>query len=104
AAAGKHNLGGSAGQQFGHGFAGAFDGGARLLSMMVDGGRVAEALAKVRPHGLEDLGEHWGSRVVVKIGPAQHAAIVPRRGVWARVQVAANPISKRLELCVVVSL
>ena len=74
--AGKHNLGGAAAQQGGHGFASALDGGPRLLSMMVDGGRVAKVLAKVWPHGLQDLGEHRSSRVVVEIDPAHHAAFI----------------------------
>src|SRR5438445_12185294 len=77
-AARKHDLGGAAAEQCSHGFAGALDGGSRLLSMMVDGGRVAEVLAKVRPHGPQNFGEHRCGRVVVEIDPAHHAAsIVP---------------------------
>ena len=70
AAAGKHDLRGAAAQQRSHRFAGALDRGARLLSMMVDGGRVAEVLAKVGPHGLQHLGKHRGGRVVVEIDPS----------------------------------
>src|ERR1019366_625510 len=69
-AAGKHNLGGAAAQQGSNGFAGTLDRGPRLLSMMVDGGRVAKVLAKVRPHRLQYLGEHRSSRVVVEIDPS----------------------------------
>ena len=78
AAAGKHDLGGAAAQQCSNGFARALDGGPRLLSMMVDGGRVAKVLAKVRPHGLKNLGEHRSRCVVIEIDPPHHAvSIVP---------------------------
>jgi hypothetical protein len=84
-AAGKHDLGAAAAQQYSHRFAGALDGSPRLLPMMVDGGRVAKVLAKVRPHGLQHLGEHRSSRVVVEIDPSHHAAsIVPMRGARIR--------------------
>jgi hypothetical protein len=50
--------------------------------MMVDGGRVAKVLAKVRPHGLQNLRERRSSRVIVEIDPAHHAvSIVPMCGV-----------------------
>ena len=72
-AAGKHDLRGAAAQQRGHRFARALDRGPRLLPVMVDGGRVAEVLAEVRPHGLQNLGEHRSGRVVVEIDSAHHA-------------------------------
>jgi hypothetical protein len=74
APAGKHQLGGAAAQQCRHRFAGALDCGPRLLSMMVDGRRVAKALAKVRPHRLQDLGEHRSARVVVEIHAVHHGS------------------------------
>src|ERR1700676_1691509 len=81
AAAGKHDFRGAAAQQCGHGFTRTLDRRPRLLSMMVDGGRVAEMLAKVRPHGLQNLGEHRCGRVVVEIDASHHnASIVPMRG------------------------
>ena len=72
-AAGKYDLRGAAAQQCGHGFARALNRGPRLLPMMMDGGRVAEMLAKVRPHGIHHFGEHRSSRVVVEIDPSHHA-------------------------------
>src|ERR1700683_941537 len=41
--------------------------------MMVDGRCVAEVLGEVRPHGLEDLGQNRGGRVVVEIDSAHEA-------------------------------
>src|SRR5208282_3933871 len=73
-AAGKYDLRGAAAEQCGHGFARSLDRGPRLLPMMVDGRSVPKALAKVRPHGLQHLGEHRSSRVVVEIDPSHHAA------------------------------
>ena len=69
-AAGKHEFGGAAAHQGGHGFASALNRSPRLLSMMVDGRRVAKVIAKVRPHGLQNLGEHRGRSVVIEIDPA----------------------------------
>src|ERR1022692_3592618 len=73
-AAGKYDFRGAAAEQCGHGFARALDRGPRLLPMMVDGRSVPKALAKIRPHGLQHLGEHRSSRVVVEIDPSDHAA------------------------------
>ena len=70
AAAGEDDLGGAAAEQLGHRLARALDRRPRLLSMMVDGRRVAEVLAEVGPHGLQHLGQHGRGRVVVEIDSA----------------------------------
>ena len=53
-------------------FARALDRRPRLLPMMMDGRGVAEVLAEVRPHGLENLGQNRRGGVVVEINPAHH--------------------------------
>ena len=50
------SAGSAAAQQRSHRFARTLHGCSRVLSMMVDGRRVAKMLAEVRPHGLHDLG------------------------------------------------
>src|ERR1700674_3939060 len=98
ATAGKHDFRSAAAKQCSHRFARALDGGPRLLSMMVDGGRVAEVLAEVRPHGLQHFGEHRCGRIVVEIDPAHHAAsIVLMRGATSRstCRDGACPVCRR---------
>ena len=70
ATAGKDDLGGTASHERRHRLAGTLNGCARVLSMMVDRGRVAEALSEVRTHDVEDLGKDGGGGVIVEINPA----------------------------------
>ncbi len=85
AATGEDDFGRAAAQQIGNRFAGPFDGGTRLLSMMVDRGGVAEVLGEVRAHGVQNLGQHGRARVIVEIG-ASHGteSIVLMRGQGGR--------------------
>ena len=69
AAAGKHDLRRTAPQQRRDRFARALDRRPRLLPMMMDGRRVAEMLAKVGPHGLENFRQNRSRRVIVEINP-----------------------------------
>src|SRR6185312_5267569 len=78
AAAGEHDLSRTATQQIRHRLPSAFDRSPRLLAMMMNGGRVPEMLAKVRPHCLQDFRQHGGRGVVVEINPL-HMSIVFQR-------------------------
>ena len=76
AAAGEDDFRGPAPEQRRHRFACALDCRPRLLPVMVDGRRVAEVLREVRPHGLENLGQHWGGGVVVEIDSAHRRPVL----------------------------
>src|SRR5271169_5689462 len=70
AAAGEDNLRGAASQQRCHRLARALNRRPCLLSMMVDGRRVAEVLPEISLHGLKDRGQHGRGGVVVEIDAA----------------------------------
>ena len=70
AAAGEDDLGSAASQQSGDRLSCAFHRRPRLLSMMMDGRRVAEVLPEVALHGLKDRGQHRGGGVIVEIDAA----------------------------------
>ena len=67
AAAGENDLRGTAVQQLGNLLTRVLDRGARLLSLLVDGRRVAEPLEEVRTHRLKHLGQKRRRGVVVEI-------------------------------------
>src|SRR5271169_3876286 len=68
-AAGEHDFSGPASHQRSHRFPRMLHRRPRLLPVMMDGRRIAEALGKVRSHSLQDLREHRGSSVIVEINP-----------------------------------
>ncbi len=70
AAAGEDDFRGTASQQSGYRLARPLHRRPRLLSMMMDGRRVPEALPEVGLHGLKDLGQHRGGGVIVEIDAA----------------------------------
>ena len=70
ATAGKHDLGRTTSYKRRQRLAGSLNGCTRVLSMMVDGGRVAEVLTEVGTHGVEDLGEDGRGGVIVEVNPA----------------------------------
>ena len=78
AAAGKYDFRSAATQKIRNRFARAFDGGPRLLPMMMDRRRVPEMLAEVRPHGLQNFGEDGRGRVVVEIDSAHQSIFYAR--------------------------
>ena len=84
----KTIFGSAASEKLRHRFAGMLDRGAGLLSMMVDGRRVAEVLGEVRAHGLEDFGKHRRGGVIVEVDAAHTAVSILR---WRR-------LGPRLEL------
>jgi hypothetical protein len=69
AAAGKDDFRRLATQQASNRFPCALHRSPCLLSMMMDGRRVAKVLAEVRAHSLENLGQHGSGRVIVEVNP-----------------------------------
>jgi len=69
ATAGKDDLRRSAPYKRRHRLARTLNGGTRVLSMMVDRGRVAEALTEVGTHSVKNLGEDGRGRVIVEVNP-----------------------------------
>src|SRR5713101_870790 len=70
ASAGKDDFRGAASQQRGHGLPRALHGRSRLLSMMMDGRRIPEALHEVGLHSLKDRGQHRCGGVIVEVDAA----------------------------------
>ena len=70
ATAGKHDLGRTTSYKRRQRLAGSLNGCTRVLSMMVDGGRVAEALTEVGTHRVENLGEDRRGGVIVEVDSA----------------------------------
>jgi hypothetical protein len=75
AAAGEYHFSETATEQSRNRIPSALDRSPRFLSMMMDGGRVPEVLAKVRPHRLQNFRQYRGRGVIVEINPP-HASIV----------------------------
>ena len=76
AAAGKHDFRGAASQQSRHRLARALHRRPRLLSVMMDGRRVAKMLPEVSLHGLKDLGQDGGGGVIVEINAMHKLSIL----------------------------
>ena len=70
AAAGEDDLGGAASQQRRYRLPRTLDRRPRLLSVMMDGRRVAEVLPEVGLHRLKDLGQDRRGGVIVEIDAA----------------------------------
>ena len=69
AAAGEDDLRRTAVQQLGNLLARVLHGGARLLSLLMNGRRVAELLEEVGAHGLKHFGKKRSGGVVVEVDP-----------------------------------
>ena len=92
ASGGEDDLGGAAVEEVGYGFAGAVDGGAGLLALLVDGTGIAEVLDPVGVHGFDDLGEEGSRGVGVHVDTRRHALILlGLAGVGERMEVWASP-------------
>ena len=70
AAGGEDDFGGAAVEERGDLLAGALDGGAGVLAVLMDGGGVAEGVDKEGPHGVQHLGEQRGGGVGVHVDAA----------------------------------
>ena len=80
AAGGEDDLGGAAAEQRGDLLAGALDGGAGVLALLMDGAGVAELLDPEGTHGVEDLGEQRRGGVRVHVDAAHSFKFTPVGG------------------------
>ena len=75
----EDDFGGTAVEERGNLFAGALDGGAGVLAVLVDGGRVAEGVDEEGPHSLQYLGKQRCGGIGVHVDAA-HTSIVTGLG------------------------